>query len=124
MRWGIHCLISIHVFSFILSMAIQDATGRLRSPNTYLQKWGGSLVLQYAIGTWAEGWWCEVVKISYHDNTYPLDNKKDIAQLLYSAVVEFSHYHRHPSTKNKDYQKSNPRGTIGTMKEHRLSSNQ
>jgi len=39
-------------------------------------------------------------------------------------VVEFSHYHHDPSTKrNKDYQRNDLSGTIGTMKEHGLGSN-
>jgi len=77
-------------------------------------------LLQYAIGT-PDGEIIEVVKISYCDNVHLLNNKKDIAQ-LYSTVIESSHYHRNTSTrKNKDYQRSNLRGTKGTMKENILT---
>jgi len=81
-------------------------------------------MLQYAIGIPDREVIIEVVKISYCDNARPLNNKKDIAQ-LYNTVVESSHYHRNPSTrKNKDYQRSDLRGTKGTMKEDILSFNQ
>ena len=80
------------------------------------------MLLQYAIGTLSKVI-IEVVKISYRNNAYSLNNKKDIAQ-LYSTVIEFRHYHRNPSTrKNKDYQRCNMR-TKRTMKEDVLGFNQ
>jgi len=68
----------------------------------------------------------EVVEISYCGNTHQLNNRKDIAH-LYSTVVESSHYHCDFFTRkfeNKDNQRSDLRGTKGTMKEYTLDFNQ
>jgi len=66
----------------------------------------------------------EVVEISYCDNTDQLNNKKYTGQPN-STAVESSYYHRDSSRrKNKDYQRSDLRGTNGTMNEGTLGFNQ